>query len=129
MHHVPFWKKFLRFRTDCGATVAVCASLAGGGRVLVSRSSLSSSRCSAGPAGSATEGARWRDQRVLPGGVADLMNPRSDAVRLVLKRYRQVCGLEDERVDPEWVWTSMAGARLDHAEPASGTRDRSCAAL
>jgi hypothetical protein len=32
-------------------------------------------------AGSATEGARRRDQRVLPGSVANLMNPRSDAVR------------------------------------------------
>jgi hypothetical protein len=34
------------------------------------------SRPSAGLAGSAAEGARWRDQRVLPGGVADLMNPQ-----------------------------------------------------
>ena len=43
---------------------------------------------SAGPAGPAAEGARRRDQRVLPGGVADLMKPRSDTMRLVLKRYR-----------------------------------------
>ncbi len=43
---------------------------------------------SAGLAGSAPEGARWRDQRVPPGGVADLMNPRSDAVRWILKRYK-----------------------------------------
>jgi hypothetical protein len=32
------------------------------------------------------EGARRHDQRVLPRGVADLMNTRSDAIRLVLKR-------------------------------------------
>src|SRR5271170_5768248 len=31
------------------------------------------------------EGARRHDQRVLPRGVADLMNTRSDAIRLVLK--------------------------------------------
>ena len=30
----------------------------------------------AGLAGSAAEGARWRDQRVLPGSVADLRNPK-----------------------------------------------------
>src|SRR5258707_14314257 len=43
----------------------------------------------AGLAGSAAEGARRRDQRVLPGSVrlADLMNTRSDTMRLVLKRY------------------------------------------
>ena len=40
-----------------------------------------------GPAGPAAEGARRHDQRVLPRGVADLMNTRSDAMRLVLKRY------------------------------------------
>ena len=33
-------------------------------------------------------GRRHHDQRVLPRGVADLMNTRSDAMRLVLKRYR-----------------------------------------
>jgi hypothetical protein len=43
----------------------------------------------AGPAGPAAEGARRHDQRVLPRGVADLMNTRSDAMRIVLKRYRQ----------------------------------------
>ena len=41
-----------------------------------------------GLAGPAAKGARRRDQRVLPGGVADLMNTRSDTVRSVLKRYR-----------------------------------------
>src|SRR5271157_4150473 len=41
----------------------------------------------AGPTGPAAEGARRRDQRVLPRGVADLMNTRSDVIRLVLKRY------------------------------------------
>ena len=46
------------------------------------------SQRAAGRAGSAAEGARWRDQRVLPSRVADLMNPRSDTVRWVLKRYR-----------------------------------------
>ena len=34
------------------------------------------SQRAAGPAGSAAEGARRRDQRVLPGSVADLMNPK-----------------------------------------------------
>ena len=38
--------------------------------------------------GPAAEGARRHDQRVLPRGVDDLMNTRSDAIRLVLKRYR-----------------------------------------
>ena len=46
----------------------------------------------AGPAGPAAEGARRPDQRVLPRGVADLMNTRSDAIRLVLKRYRHTIG-------------------------------------
>ena len=32
--------------------------------------------------------ARRRDQRVLPGGVTDLMNTRSDGTRLVLERYK-----------------------------------------
>src|SRR5512135_3652058 len=35
------------------------------------------------------KGARRRNQRVLPGRVADLTNPRSDAMRWVLKRYTQ----------------------------------------
>jgi hypothetical protein len=45
----------------------------------------------AGPAGPAAEGAQRHDQRVLPRGVVDLMNTRSDAMRLVLKRCRG-CG-------------------------------------
>jgi putative transposase len=36
--------------------------------------------CSARLASSAEEGARWRDQRVPPSRIADLMNPRSDTV-------------------------------------------------
>jgi putative transposase len=47
-----------------------------------------SQRC-AGLTGSAAEGARRRDQRVLPGGVADRTNPRSDDMRWVLNQYRQ----------------------------------------
>ena len=39
------------------------------------------SQRSTGLAGSAAEGARRRDQRVLPGRVADLTNPRSDTMR------------------------------------------------
>jgi hypothetical protein len=31
----------------------------------------------------------WSDQRVLPGGIAEPMNPRSETMRLVLKRYRE----------------------------------------
>ncbi len=34
------------------------------------------SQSSSEPASSAAEGARWRDQRVLPGSVANLMNPQ-----------------------------------------------------
>jgi hypothetical protein len=52
----------------------------------------------AGPAGPAAEGARRRDQRVLPRGVADLMNTRSDAMRLVLKRYTLICGVCGRRL-------------------------------
>ena len=40
------------------------------------------------PASPAAGGARRRDQRSLPGGVADLMNTRSDGTRLALERYR-----------------------------------------
>ena len=46
------------------------------------------SQPTAGIASPATQSARRCDQRVLPGSVADRMNPRSDAMRLVLKRYR-----------------------------------------
>jgi hypothetical protein len=44
----------------------------------------------AGAAGPAPQGGRRRDQRVPPGGVAELMNPSSDTMRLVLKRYRHL---------------------------------------
>ena len=44
----------------------------------------------AGSPSPAAEGTRRRDRRVLPGSVADLTNPRSDAMRWVLKRYRDV---------------------------------------
>src|SRR5258708_1522573 len=45
------------------------------------------SQCAAGPAGPAEEGARWRDQRVLPGSVADLTNPKVRDPAMVLKRH------------------------------------------
>src|SRR5580704_5471366 len=45
------------------------------------------SQPAAGLASPAAQGARRRDQRVLPGSVGDLMNPRSDTMRSVLKRY------------------------------------------
>ena len=40
-----------------------------------------------GLASPAAQGTRRRDQRVLPGGVADLTSPRSDTMHPVLKRY------------------------------------------
>ena len=49
---------------------------------------LGAGRPAAGLAGPAAQGPRRRDQRVLRGRVADRMNPRSDTMRLVLKRYR-----------------------------------------
>ena len=45
------------------------------------------SRPAAGPAGPPAEIPRRRDQRVLPGCVTDLMKPRSNTMRSVLKRY------------------------------------------
>jgi putative transposase len=46
---------------------------------------------SARPAGSAPQGPRWPDQRVLPGSITNLMN--SQVRRLVLKRYRAISRL------------------------------------
>src|ERR1022692_3724670 len=48
------------------------------------------------PASPAAEGARRPDQRVLSRGVADLMNTRSDAMRLVLKRYKESTQLHQD---------------------------------
>ena len=45
------------------------------------------SRPAAGPAGPPAESPRRRDQRVLSGCVTDLMKPRSNTMRSVLKRY------------------------------------------
>jgi hypothetical protein len=47
-----------------------------------------SSQPTAGLASPATQSARRCDQGVLPGSVADRMNSSSDAMQLVLKRYR-----------------------------------------
>ena len=57
----------------------------------------------AGLAGPAAQGAQRRYQRVLPGGVANRMNPSSDTMRLVLTRYtRPVSGRPALAVQQYW---------------------------
>lgn len=68
-------------------------------------------RHSAGPAGPAAESARRRDQRVLPGGVTDLMNPKvrhhASSFEAVHRRGAPLTGHDD---------ATAAARRKTHAD-------------
>jgi hypothetical protein len=79
----------------------------------------------------AAEDPRWPDQRVLPSRVVDLMNPRSDTVRRVLKRYRYVQGRHWQRQGkrsstPVPVFQGMVGASSEIVVGGSRTRCELC---